>query len=139
LVVILSPKVKGTDCKREILVMQGKFSVLVASSLFLVASTCTRLAFAESRWANTLGGTFDWNSSANWSGSFPPASADDVRITNDLGSAQLITNMGGASAIATTNTINFLAVSNGLGNASVTVVQAPGVFWRTSLDRKSVV
>ncbi len=88
-------------------------------------------AFAESLWTNTLGGTFDWNSAGNWSGTFPPSSADDVRITNELASAQLITNMGGASAIGATNTINFLAVSNGLGSASVTVQQTPGVFWRS--------
>ena len=74
----------------------------------------------------------DWNTSGNWSGSFPPATADDVRITNDLGSAQLITNMGGASAIGATNTINFLAISNGLGSASITVQQAAGVIWRSN-------
>jgi hypothetical protein len=110
--------------------MRGKVSALLAFILFLAASTHT--VFAESRWTNTLGGTFNWNSSVNWSGTFPPAAADDVRITNDLGSAQLITNMGGSSAIGATNTINFLAISNNLGNASVTVVQAPGVFWKTS-------
>ena len=87
--------------------------------------------FAESRWTNTLGGTFNWNSAVNWSGSFPPGAADDVRITNNLTSDQFINNMGGSSAIGTTNTINFLAVSNGLGSASVTVQQAAGVFWRT--------
>jgi hypothetical protein len=88
--------------------------------------------FAESRWSNTSGGTLDWNSAGNWSGSFPPATPDDVRITNDLASAQLITNMGGASALGATNTINFLAISNGLGSASVTVQQAAGVIWRSN-------
>lgn len=110
--------------------MRAKLSILLASTLFVFAGS--RAAFAASSWINTTGGTLDWNTSGNWAGSFPPALADDVRITNDLGSAQFITNMGGASAIATTNIINFLAVSNGLGSASVTVQQAAGVFWRTS-------
>src|SRR5437016_5623015 len=99
--------------------MRGTSSILLASALMM--ATGARTAFAESLWTNTLGGTFNWTDSANWSGTFPPASADDVRITNDLGSAQFINNMGGTSAIGATNTINFLAVSNGLGSASVTV------------------
>jgi len=112
--------------------MRGKIAVFVASTLYVFATTGARVAFAESRWITTSGGTFDWNNSANWSGSFPPASVDDVRITNDLGSAQLITNMGGASAIGKTNIINFLSVSNGLGSTSVTVEQAPGVLWQSN-------
>ncbi len=40
-----------------------------------------------------------------------------MRITNDLSSSQLITNMG--------TSINLLVVSNGLGSASVTVEQSP--------------
>ena len=71
--------------------MRVKFTVLVASALFIV--TCAPRAFAESRWSNTAGGTFDWNTSGNWQGTFPPGAADDVRITNDLGTAQLVTNM----------------------------------------------
>ena len=106
--------------------MRAKLTILVASILFIV--TCTHRAFAESRWSNTAGGTFDWNSSGNWNGSFPPGTADDVRITNDLGSAQLITNMGSSVGAGVTNAINFLAISNGLGSASVTVQQGPGLF-----------
>ncbi len=109
--------------------MRVKLTVLVASTLFIV--TCTHRAFAESRWSNTAGGTFDWNSSGNWSGSFPPAAADDVRITNDLASAQLITNMGSSVGAGVTNAINFLAISNGLGSATVTVQQGAGLFRTT--------
>ncbi len=105
--------------------------LLLALSFCFYSTVFPSALFAESRWTNTLGGVFNWNSSVNWSGTFPPGTADDVRITNDLASAQLITNMGGSSAIGATNTINFLAVSNGLGSASITVVQAPGVFWRS--------
>ncbi|HUJ09099.1 MAG TPA: PEP-CTERM sorting domain-containing protein [Verrucomicrobiae bacterium] len=110
--------------------MRARIRALFVAALFVIASTQITLA-AESLWTNTLGGTFNWNSSVNWS-SFPPGAADDVRITNNLVSAQLITNMGGSSTIGATNTINYLAISNGLGNASVTVVQAPGVFWRSN-------
>jgi len=109
--------------------MRPKLTVLITSILFIV--TCTHRAFAESRWATTSGGTFDWNSAGNWSGSFPPASADDVRITNDLGSAQLITNMGSSVGAGVTNAINFLAISNGLGSATVTVQQGAGLFRTT--------
>jgi hypothetical protein len=109
--------------------MRVKLTIFVASALFIV--TCAHRAFAESRWSNTSGGTFDWNSSGNWNGSFPPASADDVRITNDLGSAQLITNMGSSVGAGVTNAINFLAISNGLGSASVTVQQGAGLFRST--------
>jgi len=93
--------------------------------LTLVAATHT--AFADSSWITTTGGTFDWNSSGNWTGTFPPARTDTVRVTNSLASSQLITNMGGSSATATTNTINQIIVSNSLGGASVTVQQAAGV------------
>src|SRR5882724_10805857 len=109
--------------------MRVKLTVVIASSLFIV--TCTHRAFAESRWSNTAGGTFDWNTSGNWQGTFPPATADDVRITNDLGSAQLITNMGSSVGANVTNAINFLAISNGLGSASVTVQQGGGLFRST--------
>ena len=110
--------------------MRVKFAVLLAAILAALHGANT--AIAESRWSNTSGGTLDWNVSGNWSGTFPPAGADDVRITNDLSIAQTITNMGGNTAIGATNTINFLAVSNGVGSTPVTVIQAPGVFWRTS-------
>src|SRR5882724_9337281 len=98
------------------------FSLCICSVVFPLAS------FAESRWSNTSGGTLDWNTSGNWQGTFPPATADDVRITNDLGSAQLITNMGSSVGAGITNVINFLAISNGLGSASVTVQQGAGLF-----------
>ena len=112
--------------------MRAKFIVFVASTLFAFAASSTRPAFANSSWITTSGGTFDWNSSGNWTGTFPPGSSDNVSITNDLVSDQLITNMGGASAIATTNTIQLLVLSNGLGSASVTVMQKPGVFMKLS-------
>ncbi len=99
-----------------------------AASILCLA-LATRTAFAESRWINTSGGTFDWNVSGNWSGTFPPASADDVRITNDLLSAQTITNAGGAGVVGNTSTINFLAISNGLGSTPITVIQNPNVLW----------
>jgi hypothetical protein len=109
--------------------MRSKLStfLLVLASAGIVAA-CAHTVFADSSWTTTSGGTFDWNSSANWSGSFPPARTDTVRITNDLISSQLITNMGGSSAVDTTNTINMLILSNPLGGASVTVQQAPGVY-----------
>jgi hypothetical protein len=109
--------------------MRVKLTVLVASALFIV--TCAQRASAESRWSNTAGGTFDWNTSGNWQGSFPPGATDDVRITNDLGSAQLITNMGSSVGVGVTNAINFLAISNGLGSASVTLQQGAGLFRTT--------
>ncbi len=109
--------------------MRVKLTVLVASAFFIV--TCTQRASAESRWSNTAGGTFDWNTSGNWQGSFPPGATDDVRITNDLSSAQLITNMGSSVGVGITNAINFLAISNGLGSASVTVQQGGGLFRST--------
>jgi hypothetical protein len=40
--------------------------------------------------------------------------------------------MGGNTAVGSTNVINFIAVSNGLGSASITVQQAPGVYWQSS-------
>ncbi len=109
--------------------MRVKLTVLVASTLFIV--TCNHRAFAESRWSNTAGGTFDWNISGNWQGSFPPGAADDVRITNDLTSSQLITNMGSSVGAGVTNAINFLAISNGLGSATVTLQQGAGLFRTT--------
>jgi hypothetical protein len=109
--------------------MRVKLTVLVASALFIV--TCAQRASAESRWSNTAGGTFDWNTSGNWQGSFPPGATDDVRITNDLSSAQLITNMGSSVGVGVTNAINFLAISNGLGSASVMVQQGGGLFRTT--------
>jgi len=109
--------------------MRVKLTVLVATTLFIV--TCTHRAYAESRWSTTTGGTFDWNTSGNWQGTFPPGAADDVRITNDLGTAQLITNMGSSVGAGITNAINFLAISNGLGSASVTVQQGGGLFRST--------
>src|SRR6266853_45235 len=105
--------------------------LLLAFSFFFYLAVFPSALFAESRWTNTSGGTLDWNTSGNWSGSFPPASADDVRITNDLGSAQLITNMGSSVGVGVTNAINFLAISNGLGSASVTVQQGGGLFRST--------
>jgi hypothetical protein len=104
----------------------------LAFSFCLCLTVFPSALFAESRWTNTSGGTLNWNVSGNWSGTFPPGSADDVRITNDLGSAQVITNMGGNTAIGATNTINFLAIPNGLASTPITVIQAPGVFWRSS-------
>ena len=109
--------------------MRVKLTVLVATTLFIVTST--HRAYAESRWSNTAGGTLDWNTSGNWQGTFPPGATDDVRITNDLGSAQLITNMGSSVGAGITNAINFLAISNGLGSASVTVQQGGGLFRST--------
>ncbi|HXI85609.1 MAG TPA: PEP-CTERM sorting domain-containing protein [Verrucomicrobiae bacterium] len=109
--------------------MRVKLTVLVATTVFIV--TCTHRAYAESRWSTTTGGTFDWNTSGNWQGTFPPGAADDVRITNDLGTAQLITNMGSSVGVGITNAINFLAISNGLGSASVTVQQGGGLFRST--------
>lgn len=109
--------------------MRVKLTVLVASALFIVM--CAQRASAESRWSNTTGGSFDWNTSGDWQGTFPPGATDDVRITNDLGSAQVITNMGLPSS-SNPYTINFLAVSNGLGNASITVVQSPRMTWQTT-------
>jgi len=109
--------------------MRVKLTVLVASALFIVTSA--QRASAESRWSTTTGGTFDWNTSGNWQGTFPPGATDDVRITNDLGSAQLITNMGSSVGVNVTNAINFLAISNGLGSASVTVQQGGGLFRST--------
>jgi len=106
--------------------MRVKLTVLVASTLLIFTSA--HRAFADSSWTTTTGGTFDWNSSGNWAGSFPPGLTDTVRITNGLSSSELITNMGGSSAIGTTNKINLLVVSNGLGSASVTIQQAPGVY-----------
>jgi len=110
--------------------MRAKFSSLLAS-IFLVG-VFTHTAFAQRNWNQTGGGTFDWTVGGNWTPSSVPGSADDARITNDLASDQLIINMGGTSAIGTTNTINFLAVSNGLGSAGITVQQAPGVVWRST-------
>ena len=109
--------------------MRVNFTVIVASAL--IVGTCVQRASAESRWSNTSGGTFDWNTSGNWQGTFPPGATDDVRITNDLSSAQLITNMGSSVGANITNAINFLAISNGLGNASVTVEQGAGLFRST--------
>ena len=106
--------------------MRVKLTFIVASALLV--GMCVQRASAESRWSNTSGGTFDWNTSGNWQGSFPPGTADDVRITNDLSSSQLITNMGSSVGANVTNAINFLAVSNGLGSASVTVQQGAGLF-----------
>src|ERR1700693_2553304 len=102
--------------------------LLLVCSFFFCSAVLPSVVFADSSWMTTSGGTFDWNNSAHWSGDFPPGVTDTVRITNDLGSAQVITNMGGASAIGSTNRINLLVVSNGLGSASVTVQQTPGVF-----------
>jgi hypothetical protein len=112
--------------------MRGRFSsfVLVLGSVGILA-TCAPQAFAippVSIWTNSTGGTFDWNNSANWMGVFPPALADTVLVTNNLGSSQLITNMGGSSAVDTTNSINELVLSNGLGSATVAVQQTPGVY-----------
>jgi len=101
--------------------------LLQACSFIFCLAVLPSVVFADSSWTTTTGGTFDWNNSANWSGSFPPVQADTVRITNNLSSSELITNMGGASATGKTNEINLLVVSNGLGSASVTVQQAPGV------------
>src|SRR5580704_14712790 len=109
--------------------MRVKLTVVVASALFIVTSA--QRASAESRWSNTAGGTFDWNTSGDWQGSFPPGPTDDVRITNDLSSAQLITNMGSSVGVNVTNAINFLSISNGLGSASVTVEQGAGLFRST--------
>lgn len=109
--------------------MRVKTSTAASVLCLALLPLFTRTAFAESRWINTSGGTLDWNVSGNWSGTFPPTSADDVRITNDLLSAQTITNAGGAGVVANTSTINFLAVSNGLGSTPVTVIQNPNVFW----------
>jgi fibronectin-binding autotransporter adhesin len=109
--------------------MRVKLTVLVASALFIV--TCAQRASAESRWSNTAGGTFDWNTSGNWQGTFPPGATDDVRITNDLSSSQLITNMGSSVGAGITNAINFLSISNGLGSSSVTVQQGAGLFRST--------
>ena len=107
--------------------MRVKVPVLLVS--ILLPSTFTHTAFAESRWTNTLGGTFNWNNSNNWSGTFPPASGDDVRITNDLVSAQTITNAGRANTLSNTATINFLAISNGLSTTPITVIQSPNLNW----------
>jgi hypothetical protein len=110
--------------------MRGCFSsfVLVLGSIGILA-TCAPQAFAipaVSIWTNSTGGTFDWNNSGNWSGDFPPARTDTVSIIDSPASSQLITNMGGSSAIGATNTINLLVVSN--SSESVTVQQAPGVY-----------
>lgn len=110
--------------------------MLTKVTFILVSTFCiaigARSAHANSLWTTTSGGTFDWNSSANWSGDFPVGPADNAEITNNLGSAQVITNMGGNTAIGSTNVINFIAISNGLGSASITVQQAPGVYWQSS-------
>jgi hypothetical protein len=112
--------------------MRGKFSgflLVLASAGIMAAHVQSALAIpAVSIWTNTTGGTYDWNNSANWMGVFPPALADTVLVTNNLGSSQLITNMGGSSAVDTTNSINELILSNGLGSATVTVQQTPGVY-----------
>jgi len=110
--------------------MLTKASFILAA-IFSIAIGA-RSANGDSLWTTTSSGTFDWNSSANWSGDFPPGPADNAEITNNLGSAQVITNMGGNTAIGSTNVINFIAVSNGLGSASITVEQAPGVYWQSS-------
>ena len=110
--------------------MRAKFSSLLVT-IFLVGA-CAHTALAQKSWNQTGGGTFDWTVGGNWTPSGVPAVADDARLTNDLASDQFVNNMGGTSAIATTNTINFLAVSNGLGSAGITVQQAPGVVWRSN-------
>lgn len=99
------------------------FSFCICSTIFPSA------LFAETRWTNTSGGTFNWNTSGNWSGTFPPTSADDVRITNDLLSAQTITNAGSAGVVGNTSTINFMAISNGLASTPITVIQNTNVNW----------
>jgi hypothetical protein len=107
--------------------MRAKVCIFLVS--FLIGVTGGKTAFAESRWINTSGGTLDWTTSGNWAGAFPPGFADDVRITNDLTTATTIINAGRSNALINTATINFLAISNGLGSTPITVIQSPNLNW----------
>jgi hypothetical protein len=110
--------------------MRGKLSsflLVLASAGIIAGRTQNSFAAGFTTWTNTSGGTFDWNNTNSWVTTYPGLSFPAL-ITNDLSSSQLITNMGGSVAIHATNSINMLVLSNGLGSASVTVQQTPGVY-----------
>ena len=91
----------------------GKFFYLVTGFALLSSP-----ALAQRSWNQTGSGTLNWSTSGNWSPAGAPGATDDARVTNDLAAAQTITNL--------TGTINFLAISNGLGSATTKVISSAG-------------
>lgn len=109
--------------------MRARLSILLTVILFVITGSRAAFAVGATTWITTSGGTFDWNNTGNWSSGILPSSISDTLITNDLSSSQLITNMGGPLVTATgvISRISSLEMSNGLGSAAITLIQAPGV------------
>lgn len=109
--------------------IRARLSILLAVTLFVITSSRSAFAAGLTSWLPTSAGTFDWNDTNNWSFGLLPGLSFDTLITNDLGTAQLITNMGGPLGTATglVTRIRGLDMSNGLGSAAITLQQAPGV------------
>lgn len=90
------------------------FSCSLVAALFVVPT-----AFAQRVVTNTTSGTINWSTTGIWSPNSVPGSADDARVTNSVAGNQTITNA--------TGTINFLAISNSLANATNTVIQGSNI------------